>query len=172
MKPRLFCMILAAGLLFGTAQLGLAAERPSRSQGGHGTVQGHFSHPSDRGHVGVASRPAWHGGFRGPGVAPGRPVVHDRFRGHAGVDTRVIVAPGFWWGDPWWWGPAYPSYAYPDYAAPPVVVPEAPPVYVQQEPPQQPYYWYYCPNPAGYYPYVNECPSGWLTVVPPSTATP
>jgi hypothetical protein len=28
-------------------------------------------------------------------------------------------------------------------------------------------YWY-CPNPAGYYPDVQTCPSGWLQVVPNS----
>lgn len=27
-------------------------------------------------------------------------------------------------------------------------------------------YSYYCTNPAGYYPQINNCPSGWLTVVP------
>ena len=27
-------------------------------------------------------------------------------------------------------------------------------------------YWYYCPNPAGYYPDVQTCPDGWLQVVP------
>lgn len=27
-------------------------------------------------------------------------------------------------------------------------------------------YWYYCQNPMGYYPYVRECPNGWMKVVP------
>lgn len=70
---------------------------------------------------------------------------------------------------PWWWGPAYPYYPYPYYAAPPVVVQQSPPVY-QQQPAPQPSYWYYCPNPQGYYPYVRQCASAWMTVVPPSTA--
>jgi hypothetical protein len=26
--------------------------------------------------------------------------------------------------------------------------------------------WYYCSNPQGYYPYIKNCPGGWLTVVP------
>ena len=26
--------------------------------------------------------------------------------------------------------------------------------------------WYYCQNPAGYYPSVPQCPSGWLQVAP------
>jgi hypothetical protein len=42
-------------------------------------------------------------------------------------------------------------------------------VYIQQEPtPQPPAFWYYCQNPPGYYPYIKECPGGWLTVVPPT----
>jgi len=57
------------------------------------------------------------------------------------------------------------------YLYPPVVV--APPrVYVQppsqvyvQPPPPQPY-WYYCDNPSGYYPYVQQCPGGWRQVNP------
>jgi hypothetical protein len=27
-------------------------------------------------------------------------------------------------------------------------------------------YWYYCENPAGYYPYVQSCSKGWMQVVP------
>jgi hypothetical protein len=30
----------------------------------------------------------------------------------------------------------------------------------------QPQYWAYCQNPEGYYPYVQDCPGGWLAVVP------
>jgi len=33
---------------------------------------------------------------------------------------------------------------------------------------QRSQYSYYCTNPAGYYPQVATCPSGWLTVVPNS----
>ncbi len=81
----------------------------------------------------------------------------------ARVSTRVFIGGDFAFG-PWWWGPGYPYY----YASPPVVVQESPPVYIQQQPPAQPAYWYYCQNPAGYYPYVKTCPSGWMTVVPPN----
>jgi hypothetical protein len=31
-------------------------------------------------------------------------------------------------------------------------------------------YWYYCRDPAGYYPEVPTCPSAWLPVVPNRTA--
>jgi hypothetical protein len=71
---------------------------------------------------------------------------------------------GWWWivGGAWYYYPA-PVYPYPDPYRPPVaVVPPAP---------AAPAYWYYCRNPAGYYPYVPDCPSGWLpqpaTVAPP-----
>lgn len=111
---------------------------------------------------------AGHGGFRGSGVAPHRSFGHDHFHGHGHFQSRIFIGSGFWWGDPWWWGPAYPYYA-----APPVVVQEEPPVYIQQAPePSPPAYWYYCQNPQGYYPYMKDCPGGWLTVVPPSNAPP
>jgi hypothetical protein len=75
-----------------------------------------------------------------------------------------------WWGPGAFWGGAffgaalaYPYYAYPyryygypyPYAQPPVYNTE----------PQQDY-WYYCQNPQGYYPYVKNCPGGWMRVVP------
>jgi hypothetical protein len=45
------------------------------------------------------------------------------------------------------------------------VVIQAPvPVSVQQ--PTAPAYWYYCADAQAYYPYVQQCPGGWLTVVP------
>jgi hypothetical protein len=51
------------------------------------------------------------------------------------------------------------------------VVSEAPPVYAQAAPPAPPpAYWYYCQNPPGYYPYIKDCPAGWMTVVPPMGA--
>jgi hypothetical protein len=70
-----------------------------------------------------------------------------------------------WVGPGPWWGP--PPYYYP---APPVVV-QQPPVYEQPAPPPQAqtYYWYYCQNPQGYYPYIEQCPNGWMQVVPPTT---
>jgi len=55
----------------------------------------------------------------------------------------------------------YP-YAYPVVYSPPVVVESTPPAYTQ---PQQ-QYWYYCQGAQAYYPYVKECPGGWLQVVP------
>jgi hypothetical protein len=31
---------------------------------------------------------------------------------------------------------------------------------------EQASFWYYCENAKAYYPYVRQCPSGWLKVVP------
>jgi len=56
-------------------------------------------------------------------------------------------------------------YSAPAYS-PPVVVQSAPvvisppPAYAEQN------WWYYCNYPAGYYPYVRACQSGWVRVPP------
>jgi hypothetical protein len=47
----------------------------------------------------------------------------------------------------------------------------AAPAYVDQEPPTDAYrdlngFFYWCWNPAGYYPYVADCPVGWRLVTP------
>ncbi len=91
---------------------------------------------------------------------PGQARHHARF--HFGA--HVWLGPGFWWGSPFWWGPPFP-YSYP---SPPVVIQQEQPVVVEPAP-QPSQYWYYCQNPQGYYPYVQQCPSGWMTVVPPTT---
>jgi len=73
--------------------------------------------------------------------------------------------------DPFYRDPFY----YPYYPPTVITVPVTPPVYIQQPPPivqQYPSgYWYYCTNPKGYYPYIQECPRGWQQVdpIPPST---
>ena len=74
---------------------------------------------------------------------------------------------GIWIGPEW--GPVWVN-PYPYYYSPPVVV-QQPSVdyYIQQSAPQQseePAYWYYCRKPEGYYPYVKQCPDGWMKVVP------
>ena len=50
----------------------------------------------------------------------------------------------------------------------------APPVYVPYPAASQsqPQYWAYCRSPKGYYPYVAECPGGWLPVLPTPTPPP
>lgn len=89
-------------------------------------------------------------------------LARDHGRPHIGV----VIGP--------MWPPYYvprPLYYYPPYM--PVVI-EPPPVYIEQIPPvtmappaPEPIrYWYYCAGPRAYYPYVNECPGGWMKVLP------
>lgn len=111
-------------------------------------------HRDDRGHR--DSRPEWHGDI-------GRFREHDmtRWSGgrwhHGHHDGRN----GWWWivGAAWYFYPTRVA-PYPDpYLPPVVVVPPAPapaPIPVQ--------YWYYCANPAGYYPYVAQCAVDWQRV--------
>lgn len=103
----------------------------------------------------------WNGGHGGHGWHGGH--------GGGGFRTSIFLGggfygPGFFWPRPW-----APYYAYGSpypYAYSPQVVGQSPPTFVQQEP-EAASYWYYCQNPQGYYPYVPQCGSGWMQVVPP-----
>src|ERR1700761_5069172 len=72
---------------------------------------------------------------------------------------------GWWWvaGGNWYWYNA-PVYPYPGavsevYVTPPATV-AAPPAAAA------PQMWYYCDNPAGYYPYVQTCSQPFRPVAP------
>jgi hypothetical protein len=85
---------------------------------------------------------------------------HSRWRHH-------WHGPRFHWGGvvvlrPW------PVYPYEYYSPPPVIIREEAPLYVEPEE-EGSYYWYYCQEAQGYYPYVRTCPGGWLKVVPDTT---
>ena len=67
---------------------------------------------------------------------------------HFGRHSRVIIL-----GGPFFEPPIC-------YAAPYVV--QNPPVYVAPGVG----YSYYCTDPSGYYPEIQDCPSGWLRVIP------
>jgi hypothetical protein len=93
-------------------------------------------------------RGGWHGGFaahNGFGHINGGHWYHGWHGGHYGW---WLVGPGLAWSYysyPWWG--AYPDDWYYDY--------------------EQPYsaqIWYYCSDPAGYYPYVTQCNTGWQAV--------
>ena len=108
-------------------------------------------------------------GGHGHGYSRGHYGGHRHYyRGHhyRGHHYRWHHHPGhryFWSGSiviPW-----YPC-GYP--APPPVVIQKEPQVHVQPEQGEE-NYWYYCPDPQGYYPYIRECASGWMKVVPDAT---
>jgi hypothetical protein len=81
---------------------------------------------------------------------------HRHFRSGVWIGAPFLLGAPWLWGHPYWRGHAY--------GPPPVVIEQQPPVYIQQDPPAQ--YWYYCQNPQGYYPHVQQCPGGWMQVVP------
>jgi len=115
-------------------------------------------------------------------LASAGPVLAFVPRGGVHAGGRVFVGPHF--DGPHFFGPRFfgPRFFGPRFFGPRafvggVVVGSAlwpgyyPPVY---SPPVVGYapsvpsgdYWYYCPDVRGYYPYVQQCPSGWLQVVP------
>ncbi|HEY2862292.1 MAG TPA: hypothetical protein VGK37_01555 [Casimicrobiaceae bacterium] len=137
----------------------------------------------------------WHGGGGGGGWHGGGGGWHGGGSGwHGGGWHGGHSSVSFSFGFPYW-GWYYPyAYGYPYYAygypypygyydgysggysdgAPQSYIQRdtgdavAPPPSGQYSQPQssQPQYSYYCTNPAGYYPQVGTCPSGWLKVVP------
>ena len=84
-------------------------------------------------------------------------------RGRVFIRPSIVVPLGPYWG-PYYW-PPYPYY-------PPVVVTPPPQVYVQPDPqtpnslPPASAYWYYCEDPQGYYPQVQQCSGDWQPVAP------
>lgn len=99
------------------------------------------------------------GGFHGDGGAHGGGFhgggFHGRSHGSIFLGAPIIVAPGY-----------YPyGYAYP-YADVPFSAYGDPDAAGTEPQESGSNYWYYCRNPAGYYPAVQTCPSGWLQVVP------
>jgi hypothetical protein len=90
-----------------------------------------------------------------------------------------IGAPWPYYGYGPYWGPRY--YHDPFYYSPPVVIQQAPTTYIERtdvQPavpapapsaapgPNPAGFWYYCRDPAGYYPSVQSCPSPWERVAP------
>jgi hypothetical protein len=78
--------------------------------------------------------------------------------GWGGVGVSIGVGP-YWW--PYSYPYAYP-YVYPYTYSPPIYVQPSQPLSIQ--PPSSPPVWYYCANPEGYYPSVQQCPGGWRRV--------
>jgi hypothetical protein len=124
-----------------------SAQRHGGGYYGGGWHSGGHSYGCDWHHYG-----GWHDGWR-----------HGYYPRGYWWGPRFYPYPGWWWPYPYVYPYAYP-YPYPFYLPPPEVT-EQPPAYSKPEQ-EQPYYWYYCPNPQGYYPYIKSCPGGWVRVVP------
>jgi hypothetical protein len=114
-----------------------------------------------------------HGGGHGGGQGGGG---RGHYGGHAhGYGHGYYGGYGYgWWGYPYWWGspyyPYYDPYYYEGYGGLPVLPQEVTPPAESGQ--QQPSYWHFCQDPEGYYPYVKDCPGGWMTVVPPKPNAP
>jgi hypothetical protein len=92
------------------------------------------------------------GGFHGGGLGGGfHGGGFDRGGFHGGGFDRGRFRGGF--GGGWGWdGGLYYGEDYPDYGSSGYSQP-----YATQ-------YWYYCQNPAGYYPYIQQCSTNWQPV--------
>ena len=103
------------------------------------------------------------GGYGGRHYYGGGAWYGGGYRGWYGPGLGIYLGGPVYWG-PWGY-PYYGAYAggYPYLA----YRPSAPTVYVEQSPATSGNYWYYCRDPAGYFPYVQQCSSDWMTVVPP-----
>jgi hypothetical protein len=145
-------LLVVAGLL-----LGGGVSSHAMSRGGF-----HGGHVSGAGFRGVTVN---HRVFVGNRVfVAHRPFAHHAFFRPCCFGPRIFLGVGV--AAPFWYPYPYPVYP------PPVVAESSPPVYLQQDQPQQ-QYWYYCQGTQAYYPYVKECPGGWLQVAPqPSPPSP
>ena len=144
-------------LVLGSAAMG--GEALARGFGG----QGFHSSGSFRSGGTVQSGGGFHGGggFRSHGGFNGGGDFHSGGgHGHVGVyiGVPVILGPDFYYS---------PHNYYPpddtDAYLPPVAVDNGDST---AAPAPQTHYWYYCSNPRGYYPYVQQCPGGWQLVSP------
>ena len=139
-RPRIGrALAIAAALLCATA---LSQPNPAYAGGFHGGGGGFHGGGFGGFHGRGFHGGGFHGGFHGGGFHGDR--FHDG-RFHAGRfhDNRFFFGGGF--VDPWWG--YYPDYGYYDYGQ----------SYSSQT-------WYYCSDPAGYYPYVTQCNTGWQAV--------
>ena len=126
---------------------GYGARRQPQSQGPHGRQAS-------------PDRDRYHG--RGDRDRRPRYYGHRGFRGYDGFSGNF----GLYFGSPFYPDPFYWN-SYP-YQPPAYYVPAQPRIYIQQNQ-QQPYYWYWCANPQGYYPYIKSCPQPWQQIVPYGT---
>ena len=137
--------LATVALLFAAALL-----QPDLAKAAHGVGGGGFHGGGGGFHGG-----GFHGGgFRGGGFHGGG--FHGGFAGHGGNWRGGRYGWGGGLGLGLGWGLGYPydwSYYSPDYG-----------YYGYSQPYSASQYWYYCSDPAGYYPYVTQCNTGWQTV--------
>jgi hypothetical protein len=164
------------GLIF-AALVGFLAQ--DAAAGPRGGVQGGSRY------VAAGGGGAYVTGGHGRPVYPG--VRHGGYGGYWGPSVGVYYGGPGYWGWPYGWGAGYGygyGYGYPySYGYAPVVVntTPVPQTFIEQEaaPPVQTApsanYWYYCNQPAGYFPHIQGCSHPWIKVIPQApgdTSTP
>ena len=151
-------IVILATMLFASAIPGHARSGGRHGGGGHGFHGGH----GWRGHGGHGGH-GWRGhgghGWRGHGGHGWHGWKGHGGHGWGGVGVSIGLGP-YWWP----YGPYTYPYVYPYTYTPPVYVQPSQQLSIQ--PPSSPPVWYYCDDPQGYYPYVQQCPGGWRTVAP------
>ncbi|MBI5922412.1 MAG: hypothetical protein HY847_12325 [Betaproteobacteria bacterium] len=104
---------------------------------------GHFQ----RGHPAQRFHPGGHHGHGGNGWAVGLGLLAGTAILLAATEPRPVIS-----------------------SPPAVVYSSQPTIFLQPVPASSAYstdatqWWYHCAQPAGYYPYVTQCPSGWTRV--------
>lgn len=173
-----FLLILSFAFLILPA-ISEAQGRPGGGGGYLGGVVGRGGSPGGPGGGGGYLGPhggggGYLGGVVGRGVPPGG-TYGGPYRGYYGWDHHGHYRGYYpYWGYyPFFWGAAIVGWPYAYYSGWPYLgwpyyppeVTEAPPAHSEPSQ-QQSYYWYYCQDPEGYYPYVKSCPGGWIEVEP------
>jgi hypothetical protein len=88
-----------------------------------------------------------------------------------GVNFGMPIAPWYHYPySPVIVAPAYPHYVFGTRSSAPVYIEKGDEISGLATRPLG--YWYYCSDPQGYYPYIEECQTGWLTVLPQATGQP
>ena len=163
-------MKLSRSILVSLSLFLLVASAGNPAWAGHGGGFSGGRGGSGGGHRGDFGHGYGHGygyGYGGHGYGYG----YGRGYGYYGGFYGGTYFDPWFYGSPWGYDMVYPevvvtpgysqAYIEPDY----VPQQSTAPVGVQQAGPSND--WYYCQNPAGYYPYVKTCPNGWQRV--PST---
>jgi len=182
---RLTVIVFSVVLSFALLGLSSISEaRGGHGGGGHGGGGGFHGGYSGGGYRVAPLARGYYGGYRGGyygGYRGGYYGYHGGYYGgYWGRGFYPYWGFGLGWGLWGWpllgWSYAgWPYYSYGGYpylgwpyysSAYPSDTATAPPAYNEPEQEQQSYYWYYCQNPQGYYPYIKSCPGGWMTVVP------
>lgn len=178
-KLQIHSVLLATCMLF-AAPAAFSADHPRDMPGmerphGHGPRPDFHGRMPERGFHSVP--PSFHatvGRDHGPESTRTRVTTRSAtFHGHAFAEftpqeqrtwrrgewrhTRHDGHFGWWWfADGFWFFYPEPVYPYPTYIG----------YYYNDEYAGDEYYWYWCDDPEGYYPYVQECNEPWEPVSP------